>query len=392
MTIEELKKLKRIIEKNQNFALLFSENRKDDAAPAAVAFFYILKQMGKNTKIITPLPDKFNFLLTEKIKRSADFLITIKEQTAKITDVFYEKNHLGVNLFLKTSQGVISPEDIELKNLTQVQPPVYLVFGISHFSELLSYFKSPPKTIINIDTSGSSPVSGRLPNSSGRVNENYGHLNLIAEETPTLSELTLDIISFFDETLFSKEVSTALLSGLMAVASRQPSGPLAAQTRLETPLLTGQTLQKLGFLIEQGAKIQEIAENLSVAELTDEKSLLIFEKILSRLNFSERRNTGWALLEESVFQETGATIKNITFALKKLSSGIFPFENFFLLWGQHNSPAEIQGVFYSPESEKLEKIAQTFNGDKKGQGLLFQSQGANLQFVKNKILEIIELN
>jgi len=381
MIIEELKKLKRTIEKNQNFALLFSENNKNDAAPAAVAFFYILKQMGKNAKIINPLPAEFNFLLTEKIKRLADFLIVIKEQTAKIIDVFYEKNHLGVNLFLKTSQGIIKPENIEIKNLTPAEPAVYLTFGISHFADLLPYFKSPPETIVNIDTPG--------------LNENYGHLNLTNEEAPTLSELTLDIISFFDETLFSKEVSTALLSGLMSAISCRDSFPLAAQTRLKTEYLaplTGQTLQKIGFLIEQGAKIQEIAENLCLTESADEKSLLIFEKILSRLNFSERKNAGWVLLEESVFQEIGATIKNIPFALKKLSSGVFPFENFFLLWEQHNSPAKIQGVFYSPEPEKLKEVARAFNGNKKGQGLLFQVQKSSLQSVKNKILEIIEIS
>lgn len=375
MTIEELKKLKRIIEKNQNFAILFSENKKNDSAPAAVAFFYILKQMGKNAKIVNPLPAEFSFLLTEKIKRLADFLIVIKEQTAKITEVFYERNHLGVNLFLKTSQGIIKPENIEIKNLTQTEPAVYLAFGISRFADILSYFKSPPETIINIDTPG--------------PNENYGHLNLTAEEAPTLSELALDIISFFDEILFSKEVATALLSGLIAAISCQPSSPQSRSKAEYLTPLTGQTLQKIGFLIEQGARIQEIAENFCLTEAADEKSLLIFEKILSRLNFSERRNTGWALLEESVFQEIGATIKNIPFALKKLSSGAFPFENFFLLWEQHNSPAKIQGVFYSPEPEKLKKIGRAFNGNKKGQGLLFQAQDSSLQFVKNKILEII---
>ncbi len=365
--MEELKKLKQLIEKNQNFFLIFSQEKENDAVPAVIAFLYILKQLGKNASIVSPIPKKFNFLLAKEANRAADFLVAVKEQATKITDAFLEKTSLGVNVFLKTSGGVINPEDVTLQNLSQIEPPVYLTFGISHFNELLSYFKTPPDTLINIDTPG--------------ANENYGHLNITAEEAPSLSELALDIISFLDENLFSKNVATSLLSGMVCWNQHPPAAPL-----------TGQTLQKIGFLIEQGAAVKIIAEYLCQSEAVDEKSLLIFEKILSKLNFSERRNVGWALLEESVFQEIGATIKNIPFALKRLSSGAFPFENFFLLWEQHNSPTQTRGIFYSPDHQKIDKVAQSLNGAKKGNGVLFQVQALDLQFVKNKILELLELN
>jgi len=342
--MEELRKLKRIIEKSRHFFLIFSQEKENDAAPAAVAFFYILKQMGKNAKIISPIPNKLAFLIQK----------TITPQDP--------------------SQAPLETTPL----IEQTEAPIYLVFGITHFAELLPYFKTPPNILVNIDIPG--------------PNENYGHLNLTSEEAPTLSELTLNIISFFDEGLFSKKVATALLSGLICGANHPPTIPL-----------TIQTLQKVGFLIEQGAAIREIAENLCINEGAGEKSLLIFEKILSKLNVSERRNVGWALLEGSVFQEIGATIKDVPFTLEKLASGMFPFENFFLLWEHYNSPTpleaapltgptKIQGVFYSPEPEKLEKITLALNGTKKGGGVLFQTDESNLQFIKNKILELLELN
>ncbi|MDD5750244.1 MAG: hypothetical protein PHU56_01145 [Candidatus Pacebacteria bacterium] len=320
--MEELKKLKQLIEKNQNFSLIFSQEKANDAVPAVIAFFYILKQSGKNASIIGSVPEKFRFLLA----------------TDNIAP------HPG-----------------------QAEPPAYIAFGISHFSELLPYFKTPPDTIVNID----------IPEN----NENYGHLNLTAEDAPSLSELTLNIISFLDENLFSGEVATALLSGILYPSHSRPAAPL-----------TGQTLQKIGFLIDQGATLKTIAGHIYGSEAADEKSLLIFEKILSKLNFSERRNTGWALLEKSAFREIGATIKNILFALKELASGTFPFENFFLLCEQGDYPVEIQGVFYSPEKRKLDKITQAMGGNKKGNGVLFQIRESSLQSVKNKILELLELN
>ncbi|MCX6789620.1 MAG: hypothetical protein NTZ42_03360 [Candidatus Gribaldobacteria bacterium] len=324
--MEELKKLKKLIEKYQNFIILFSEERMCDSAPAAMAFFYILKQLNKNTKFIQSLPSPINFILP-------DF----------------------------TPNSSISPQT------TSSEPLVYLIIGINS-PESINRYLSPNSYLVNIDNQ--------------ITNSNFGNLNLTQEQPSTLSELTLDIISFLDENenLFSAQTASALLSGLLNNFSHSP--------------LATSTIQKIGFLIDHGADIKALAHQIYQSEtisIEEEKAIGLCAKVLSKLNISERRNTGWALLEKETFESTDSSPKDLPFALKKLSSGMFPFQNFFLLWEQQSLPIETQGIFYSPHLLQLNKITSSFGGWQKGQGVLFKTTETNLLNVKNKILELLEL-
>jgi len=330
--MEELKKLKKIIDKYQDFTIIFSEEKLNDSVPAAVAFFYILKQLNKNAKFAQDIPANIAFLLPNY-------------QSADLTSA----------------------------KINSINPAVYFTIGIAS-PEPINRYLAPNSYIINIDNQ--------------TINNNYGNLNLTQEQSPTLSELALDIISFLDENenLFSIETASALLSGLLDDSFHSPltsnKQPLAAST-----------IQKIGFLIDQGANIKAIAHQLHESEATpvEEKALGLCAKVLSKINISERRNTGWALLEKETFETTDSSPKDLPFALKKLSSGLFPFQSFFLLWEQHNLPIETQGIFYSPIIQQLDKITNSFNGWQKGQGVLFKTTETNLLNVKNKILEILEL-
>jgi len=331
--MEELKKLKKLIDKHQNFTIIFSEEKLNDSVPAAAAFFYILKQLNKNAKFIQDIPANAHFLLP---------------------------NYEPIN---QTSSKT-----------TSINPIVYFIIGVAS-PEPINRYLAPNSYLVNIDNC---------------ANNNFGNLNLTEEQPPTLSELALDIISFLDENenLFSIETASALLSGLLGDSFHSPS------TSNKQPLAAA-TIQKIGFLIDQGANIKAIARQIHESEPetrpVEERALELCTKILSKLNISERRNTGWALLEKEIFETTDSSPKDLPFALKKLSSGMFPFQNFFLLWEQHNLPIETQGIFYSPHLLQLNKITNSFNGWQKGQGVLFKTSETNLLNVKNRILKILEL-
>lgn len=330
--MEELKKLKKIIDKYQDFTIIFSEEKLNDSVPAAVAFFYILKQLNKNAKFAQDIPANIAFLLPNY-------------QSANSTSA-------------KTNS---------------INPAVYFIIGVAS-PEPINRYLAPNSYIVNIDNQAN--------------NNNYGNLNLTEEPSPTLSELALDIISFLDEneSLFSAQMSSALLSGLL-------DDPFHSPLISNKQVLAASTIQKIGFLIDQGADIKAIAHQVcqSPASPIEERAIGLCAKVLSKINISERRNTGWALLEKETFSATDSSPKDLPFALKKLSSGLFPFQSFFLLWEQHNPPVETQGIFYSPIIQQLDKVTNSFNGWQKGQGVLFKTAETNLLNVKNKILEILEL-
>ncbi len=62
--VEEIKKVKKVIEKSRNIGLCCSPDFRKDTFPATLALFYTLKKLGKNVNFLNKeYPLKFNFLI-----------------------------------------------------------------------------------------------------------------------------------------------------------------------------------------------------------------------------------------------------------------------------------------------------------------------------------------
>lgn len=363
--MDNLKKARKIIEKEHHINLLPSPGFEKDSFPAALALFYGLKKLGKNAALLaSDHPEVFGFLVEGKQLKShgADFRISIREAASTISDLFYEKTTSGINLFLKTTGGELKKEDISLEKLAEGD--VLITIGVDSFRKAQGFLKKDPGYIINIDNNSH--------------NERFGHANIIEPESATLSEVVLQVISFLSENLFDKEISTPLLAGIIHEAGQLQGSKLAPQT-----------FQKIGFLIEQGADLKMISNRLG-GEAT-ESPVRLFGEVLTKTHFSENRDLGWVLLTEDDFQKTNSTPRDLKFTLERLSSDLFPFQNFLLLWEHHNSPVSIRGVFYSPDRNLTEKVQTSFSGLGKGKGVLFEIKGTGLQSAKDRVLSILNL-
>ncbi len=358
-------KIKKIVEKAKNILILPSPDFRKDIFPACLALFYSLKKIGKNVNlIIEDHPSKFNFLIRKNTFHfpKSDYLISVKEAGVKISELSYEKTENGLNLYLKTNGGELKKENIALQPLGVGE--LLITLGIPKLEEVKEFIKERPKLIINIDNQ--------------IENENYGDLNLIEVSTPSFSEIVFDLLISLDKKLIDKEIINCLVAGI-----------LQGTQNFQDPKTNSQTFQKLSFLMEKGANLSEIISHLWSIE--KENTFWLFGKILSKLNFSPEYNLAWVLLKKEDFFQTNSSPSDLKFALEKLASGIFPFQNFFCLWESQNSPRVIKGVFYSPNKELIETILKYFRGDRKGNGVLFETQSSDLSEVRDNILEKINL-
>jgi len=361
--VEDFKKLKKVIEKAQDITLLPSPDFRKDSFPATLALFYSLKKLGKNVNLAAEnYPQKYGFLVKKEKFHvpEANFLISIKEIGIKLSQLFYEKTENGLKLYLKTNGGELKKENVALQPLGSGE--LLITLGIESFQRVKEVLKEKPNSMINIDNQ--------------LENENYGDINLIELRTPSLSEIVFDVLSSIDEKLFGKETSNCLLCGIIQGTSN-----------FQDPKLDSRAFQKASFLIEKGANLREITSSLYGIEKGS--SLRIFGRVLSKLNLSEEQNLGWVLLEKEDFVATASSSVNLRFALSKLSSGLFPFQNFLCLWQGENSPAITRGVFHSQNKKMTEKIRDHFGGLQKGDGVLFQTEEIDPQKVKDKVLEIL---
>ena len=361
--VEEMKKVKKVIERSQNIGLCCSPEFRKDSFPATLALFYTLKKLEKNVNFLNKkYPLKFNFLIKkERIHfAQADFLIGIKEAGTKISQLSYEKTDSGILLYLKTDGGELKKEDIFFQPLKSYD--VLISVGVEKLEKIKALINEKPKFLINIDNQ--------------IENKNFGDVNIVEVSPPSLSEIIFEIIRLIDDKLFDREISNCLLCGIIQGTSN-----------FQDLKINSQTFQKVSFLMEKGANFNELVSRLY--GLKEETYLRLFGKVLSKIKIIEEKNLGLVVLKKEDFSEIKSSPFHLKFTLEKLSSSLFPFQNFLCLWESINSPPITKGVFYSPNKRMIEKFLENFAGEQKGNGILFVSKEPNIEEVKEKILKFL---
>jgi|GEM_PF-2337221 len=350
--MEEIKKAKKLIEKHQNIHVLASPNFEKDSFPASLALFYALRQLGKNVSFLNKnFPEKYKFL-TKKEKfhpSQADFLVSIKEAGAKLSQLFYEKTESGLNLFLKTDGGELKQENITLQPLGG--EILLITVGVQELNQVSGFLTGKTYTVLNIDNSFE--------------NERYAQGNVVKEKIISLSEIVFDLLCHIDENIITEHIATALCAGI-------------AQ-RLKDFNLNDNSLSVLRCLIEKGAQIKAISSGLF-----DKGFLKIFSRVLA--NIEKKENIISASIKQSDFLETETSPSDLSFSFQKLMT---LDAGFFCLWEQNSSPLKVKGVFYSKDNETVKRIMGSFEGERKGNGFLFNTEEKDLKKVKDKILSIV---
>lgn len=408
LIIMEFTKIKNIIEAAQNITILPSPELEKDAFPASLAFFYSLKKLGKNVNFLCEnLPENFKFLINKDIQIPAtkpfnhlasnqeNFLISIKESTTKLSQIFYQKTENGLNLYLKTDKGELRQEDISFGsvNFSSADSENFLFcLGVKNFSKIEHLFQNKKWTsVINIDNEADGDNEAEIDNEAD--GDNDGKINLIQLHSRSFSEIVFDILNIVDQKLFEDtDVSNPLLAGMMQDNSH-------FHNIGHSNGVNHKILQKIGFLMEKGAVWQGTI--FGERGLENNGSLRLFQRVLNRLMFSYEKNIIWLILREEDFRESGASPSDLPFSFQRLIFSISPFQNFLCLWENkpnissarkalnESSPVSIWGVFYSTQKETTEKVENYLLGTRKNNGVLFKVLALSVQEVKDAILNLL---
>jgi hypothetical protein len=147
------------------------------------------------------------------------------------------------------------------------------------------------------------------------------------------------------------------------------------------------SLPEIIFAITKSLSNIIFAKDLNEAKKS-EASLL--RKSLENLQFTQKPSLLFSSLSHADIIEAKAEPKDIKYALGKICSGIFPFQNFLLLWEQNFSPLSVRGVFYSPDGQSLaNKVADRFVSSQKDNSVIFNTNEKDLKKVKSQIFDIL---
>jgi len=255
--MENITESKQLITDSKNIYLITSQE--PEAITSTLALFYTLKELGKNVNlIIDALPENLKFLAPslDFISYPKNFVISVPNNVAQISQVYYEKNNDALKIHLTLESGNIKKDNISFY-FSEAKPDLIITVGVKDYQKELStrlnsfgFLLDSP--ILNIDTSASlSENNGQdMPAQTG--NKKFGKINLLGDYslTETVFALIKDVNKDDPRGAIKKEYAACLLSGLVFYTENFKNK------------LTAEIFQIASDLMKNGADLKTITDNI----------------------------------------------------------------------------------------------------------------------------------
>ena len=237
--MENISETKNLIADSKNIYLITSHE--PEAITSTLALFYTLKDLGKNVNLILEsVPENLKFLAPslDFISYPKNFVISIPNNVAQISQIYYEKNNDALKIHLTLDGGNIKKDNIAFY-FSEAKPDLIITIGIKDYQKELSeklnsfgFLLDSP--IVNID--------------NGQENKKFGKINIIG--ATSLTEIVLAVIKETKLEELKKEPATCLLSGLVLYTDNLKKK------------LTADIFQAISDLMKKNASLDNIVKNI----------------------------------------------------------------------------------------------------------------------------------
>jgi len=239
----ELQESKQIITEAKNIYLI--PRKEPEAVAATLALFYTLKELGKNVNlIIENVPENLKFLTPslDFISYPKNFVISIPNKVAKVSQIFYEKNDEALKIHLTLEGGNIKKDNIAFY-FSETRPDLIITLGIKDYAKELSESLNSFGFLLD------SPVLNVDSLTAGETeNKKFGKINLL--ENFSLAEIILALTKNLNNIPIKKELAVCLLSGIVIYTDNFKKN------------ITADIFEVAGSLMKSGADLQEIVKNI----------------------------------------------------------------------------------------------------------------------------------
>ncbi len=239
--MEKLDEAKQLISEAKNICIIPSENN-EESISSALALFYTLKELGKNVNLLLEeFPEKLKFLLPslDYISYPKNFVISIPQKTAEISQVYYEKNDEGLKIHLTLDKGNIKKDNISFY-FSEAKPDATITLGLQDFGNELREKLNPygfllDSPVINID--------------NRQDNKNFGKINIIQDSA--LADMALSLVKNPHIESIKEKAALCFLAGI-AIYTENFGNNKTSPEIFETASL----------LMRRGADLNQIRKNL----------------------------------------------------------------------------------------------------------------------------------
>lgn len=274
-----------------------------DGYATAFALKTVLKQLGKAADLVAadgPAPKTLDFLKVDERVRPTfgqlrKFVVSVDVSKAPLDELSYNVENHELQIFLTPRDGIWSEADITTRT-GAYRYDLILVIGAASLDGLgdlytkhSEFFYETP--VVNVD---------HVP-----ANEHYGQVNLVDLTATSNAEVLLRQINQWKGIAMTEDLATYLLTGMIAKTQS-----------FKTPNITPKTLKHASALLRQGARREEIVDNLYRTRSVE--TLRLWGRALARLKSDEQTKLVWSLLSQQDFMHAGADADDLPDVIDEL--------------------------------------------------------------------------
>lgn len=274
-----------------------------DGFASAFALARVLKQLDRPVDIVSAggeVPASLAFLSPpERVRPTFGQLrkcvVSVDVSKAPLDELSYDVEDGKLNIYLTPRDGFWSEKDIRVKTTTYRYDAI-ITFGVASLDALGALYQKHSEffyetPLLNIDHSPS--------------NEAFGHINIIDVTSTSCTEVLMDLLGGWSEVTVDVAIATDLLTGMIAKTQS-----------FKTPNVTSKTLKHASTLLRQGARREEIVDNLYRTRTVE--TLRLWGRALARLKSDEQARMVWSLLSQQDFLLAGAREEDLPDVIDEL--------------------------------------------------------------------------
>lgn len=332
MALNTEQQIQEIIKQKNNVLICLPNDPGSDAIASGLALYSVLEKLEKRVKIVSnnfTLPSNHSFLpKSEAIQKDLtslrDFIISLDVSKTKAEELHYDIQDDKLNIFITPKNGFFEKTDVTTSagsfafDLVIVLDAIDLESLGDLFNNNAEFFYQTP--IVNID---------HQP-----ANEHFGQINLIDITATSTSEIIYELIEKLDKNLIDEYIATNLLCGIISKTKS-----------FKTSTVTPKSLAISSYLIDSGARREEIVENLyqtkSLAELK------LWGLALAKLKFDNQGKIAWSYLTRGDFAKAETTETDIEGIIDELMVNTPQTQAAFIVW--ENSDQKMHALIYTPK-------------------------------------------